>query len=172
MGRHETGNCLGAIFVYEPVSEINDNPREKSCLRQSQQKPHGVELMRGADEGHPNRDHSPGDHDARDPAPCTPSLVDEGAGNFQNDVAEGKDARSEADYAIIEAEIVRHLQRGSGKIVAIKVGNYVKQESIWQQTQANPTAGATSNVIGDNERSRQFVSAQVRLADRTRDPRI
>src|ERR1700730_7629409 len=126
MGRHETGNCLGAIFVDKPVSEINDDPGEKSCLGQSQQKPHGVELMRGADEGHPNRDHSPGDHDARDPASCTPTLDDEGTGNFQNDVAQGEYARSEADYPIIEAEIVRHLQCSSGKIVAIKVGNYVK----------------------------------------------
>ena len=117
--------------------------------------------MRGADKGHPDGDQSPGNHDARDPAPRAPAFDDEGAGNFQNDVAQGEDARSESDDAIIEAEIVRHLQRGSGQIVAIEVGNYVQQENIRQQTQGNPTASAASNVIGDNDWGRQFVSAKI-----------
>jgi hypothetical protein len=51
---------------------------------------------------------------------------------------------------------VRHLQGRSGKIVAIKVSNYIKQEHIRQKTQGDPTAGATSNVIGDNDWGRQF----------------
>src|SRR3989449_7592383 len=96
----------------------------------SQQKPHGIKLVRRPDKGHPHRDEPPRDHDASDPAPCTPTLHDEGAGNFQNDVAEGEDACPESNYAIVEAEIVRHLQGRSGKIVAIKVSNHVEQEHI------------------------------------------
>ena len=58
---------------------------------------------------------------------------------------------------------MRHLQRGSGQIVAIEVGNYVQQKNIRQQTQGNPTASAASNVIGDNDWGRQFVSAKIAL---------
>jgi hypothetical protein len=50
------------------------------------------------------------------------TLHDDRAENSQNDVPEGENARPEADYAIVEAEIVRHLQGRSGKIVSIKVG--------------------------------------------------
>jgi hypothetical protein len=60
-------------------------------------------------------------------------------------------------------EIARHLQGCSGKIVAIKVSNYVKQEDIRQKTQGNPPAGAAANVIGDNDWGRQFVSAKIAL---------
>jgi hypothetical protein len=58
---------------------------------------------------------------------------------------------------------VRHLQRCGGKIVSIEVGNYVQQENIRQQAQGNPTASAVSNVIGENDWGRQFVSAKIRL---------
>src|SRR5450755_2841886 len=126
--------------------------------------------MRGADEGHPNRDQSPRDHDARDPAPRTPALDDESAGNFQNDIAEGEDAGPEADHAIVEAEIGRHLQGGGGEIVAIEVGNDVKQEQIRQKTQGNPAAGAAGNVIGDNDWGWQFFSARNRLTGSARNP--
>jgi hypothetical protein len=51
------------------------------------------------------------------PAPGAPTLDDEGAGNFQNDVARGEDARPESEPTIIEVKIVRHLQSCSGKIV-------------------------------------------------------
>src|SRR6201997_4732042 len=90
------------------------------------------------------------DHDAHEPAPCTPTFHDDGAGNFQNDIAEGKDARPEPNYAIVEAEIVRHLQGRCSKIRAIKVSNYVKQEHKGQKTQGNPAASAAGNVIDGN----------------------
>jgi hypothetical protein len=106
---------------------------------------------------------SPGDHDACDPAPCAPTLYDQGAGNFQNDVAEGEDARPEPDYAIVEAEIVRHLQGRGGKIVAIKVSNYVKQEHIRQQTQGDTAAGAAANVRDGNGWGRQFSLREDRI---------
>ena len=138
------------------MGEVHDDSREESRLRQSQQKPHRVELMRCADKGHPDGDDPPGDHDAREPAPCTPTLYDDGAGNFQNDVADGEDAGPEANHAIVKAEIVGHLQGRSGKIVAIQVSNHVHQEHIGQKTQGDPTPGATCNIIGDNGWRRQF----------------
>jgi hypothetical protein len=42
------------------------------------------------------------------------------------------------------------LQGRSGKIRAIKVSNYVKQEHIRQKTQGNPAASAAGNVIDGN----------------------
>ena len=114
--------------------------------------------MRRADKGHPYRDHSPGNHDACDPAPCAPALDDEGAGNFQNDVAEGEDARTKTDHAIVEAEIVRHLQRRRGKVVAIEVSNYVKQKHIGEKAQGNPAARAAGDIIHDSGWGRQCFS--------------
>src|SRR5207244_8100940 len=90
------------------------------------------------------------------PATRTPAFHDDGAGNFQNDVAQGEDARSEANYAIVEAEIVRHLQGRSGKVVAVKVSNDVQQEHIRQKTQSGPTASPAGDVINANGWGRQF----------------
>ena len=84
--------------------------------------------------------------------------------NFQNDVAEGEDACPESNYAIVEAEIVRHLQGRSGKIVAVKVSNHVKQEHIRQKTQGNPMAGTAGNVIDGNGWGRQFSFREDRIS--------
>jgi hypothetical protein len=65
---------------------------------------------------------------------------------------------------------VRHLQGRSGKIVAIKVSNYVKQEHIRQKTQGNPTAGAAGNVIGDNGWAHNFLSAKIGLVRQSTPP--
>ena len=124
--------------------------------------------MRRADQGHPHGDETPRDHDACNPASRTPALHDESAGNFQNDVAEGEDARPEPNYAIVEAQIVRHLQGSGGQIVAIKVSNYVKQEHIGQKTQGNPTTSAAGNDICGNRWGRQFFSAEIGLVGRVR----
>ena len=168
----KVGHCLGAIFIDEPVGEIHDDPGEKTRLRQSQQKPYRIELMRCVDKGYPHRDEPPRDHDAREPAPCTPTLHDDGAGNFQNDVAEGEDARPEPNYAIVEAEIVRHLQGRSGKIGAIKVSNYVKQEHKRQKTQGNPAACAAGNVIGEQWLGQTiFLSAKIGLVGQSTPPK-
>src|SRR5437660_10122157 len=120
--------------------------------------------MRCVDKGYPHRNEPPGDHDAREPAPCTPTLHDHGAGNFQNDVPDREDARPEPNHAIVEAEIVRHLQGRSGKIRAIKVSNYVKQEHIRQKTQGNPMAGTAGNVIDGNGWGRQFSFREDRIS--------
>jgi hypothetical protein len=45
---------------------------------------------------------------------------------------------------------VRHLQGRSGKIRAIKVSNYVKQEHKRQNAQGNPATSAAGNVIDGN----------------------
>ena len=58
----------------------------------------------------------------------------------------------------------RHLQGRGGKIVAIKVSNYVKQEHIRQKTHGNPTAGAAGNVIDDTGWGRQFSFCDDRIS--------
>jgi hypothetical protein len=59
---------------------------------------------------------------------------------------------------------VRHLQGRSGKIVAIKVSNYVKQEHIRQKMQGNPTPSAAGNTIGENGWGRQFSFCENRIS--------
>ena len=70
--------------------------------------------------------------------------------NFQNDVAEGEDACPESNYAIVEAEIVRHLQGRSGKIVAIKVSNHVEQEHIRRRRKVVRRRAPAGNIIDGN----------------------
>jgi hypothetical protein len=69
---------------------------------------------------------------------------------------------------------VGHLQRRSGKIVAIKVSNYVKQEHIRQKPQRNPTASAASNgnVIGNNGWAHNFLSVKIGLVGQSTLPEI
>jgi hypothetical protein len=69
---------------------------------------------------------------------------------------------------------VGHLQRRSGKIVAIKVSNYIKQEDIRQKPQRNPTAGAASkgNVIGNNGWAHNFLSAKIGLVGQSTSSEI
>jgi hypothetical protein len=54
---------------------------------------------------------------------------------------------------------MRHLQSRSGKILAIHVGDYVKQEHIGQQAPGNSTPGTAGNIIGANG-SGNHISAQ------------
>jgi len=56
------------------------------------------------------------------------------------------------------------LQGRRGKIVAIKVSNYLKQEHIGQKTQGNPTAGAAGNIIDGNGWGRQFSFGEDRIS--------
>src|SRR5215471_1804042 len=115
--------------------------------------------MWGSDKSHPHADEAPRDHDAREPAPRTPTLYDHGAGNFQNDVTEGEDARSQPDDAVVEAEIMWHLQGRRGEILAIQISDYIKQKDKGQKTNCNPTSGAASDVINANG-SGNHISAQ------------
>jgi len=75
-------------------------------------------------------------------------------------VAVGALKALEADDAIVEAEIVGHLQGGGGKIVAIEVTYDVHHEHIGQETESNATAGAARDIIGDNGSGSHAVSAQ------------
>jgi hypothetical protein len=67
---------------------------------------------------------------------------------------------------------VRHLQSRSGKIVSIKVRNYVKQQNIRQKTQRNATAGAAANVTGGDSWSSQIFALKDRIVERACHPKV
>jgi hypothetical protein len=54
---------------------------------------------------------------------------------------------------------MRHLQSRRGKILAIQISDYIKQEHKGQKMNRNPTSGAAGDVIGANG-SGNHISAQ------------
>src|SRR4030095_5983337 len=95
---------LGSVFIAEPVRKKNDNAGEVSGFRQTQNEAQNIELiLLGAeihpglaDKSHKSGDDSPRDHDARDPLPRAPPFDDQRARDFEQEIADKKDAESSA----------------------------------------------------------------------------
>jgi len=91
------------------VGEVDQRSGKKSSFREAQQKSQRIKLRRGVDECHTDTDDSQRDHNAREPAARAPFLDDDGAGNFQQEVTSKENPGAEAEDAVVEAELPRHL---------------------------------------------------------------
>jgi hypothetical protein len=77
---------------------------------------------------------APGNHDARDPDPCTDPDEYEVTRHLEKSVAEEKDAGTPAIDVGGESEIPVHRQRGERDIRAIDVRNEVTDHDQWDQS--------------------------------------
>jgi hypothetical protein len=65
-----------AIFMAEPMRQVDDDSGEKTCFREAQEKTCAVKLHRRMNHGNKYGDESPGDQDAGNPLPGAPALDD------------------------------------------------------------------------------------------------
>ncbi len=95
--------------------------------------------------GNQNGDESPGNQDARDPLPGAPALHDQRSRNLKQKVARKKNPRAQSEYAIGEAQIVRHLQAGKTHVDAIEIRDEIKNEEKRQQSPRDAAPGSLSH---------------------------
>src|SRR5712692_10299166 len=86
IGSIENGDRFGPVLVTEPVGQVDDHSWQEPCFGGAHQETHPIELWRRLNESLQHGYDSPGNHDASDPAPCTPSLYDQCTRNFQQEV--------------------------------------------------------------------------------------
>src|SRR3984957_11968013 len=121
----------------EPMRQIDEDSGEKPRLSEAQQESQRIKLRRGMDERHSDADDSPGDHDAREPATRAPFFDDDRTRNFEQEVTGEENSGTEAEHAIVEAQLPRHLERGRGNIRAVEEGDDVEDREVRQQAGGN-----------------------------------
>src|SRR5260370_34373705 len=121
---------------------MDDDRREKGCWGRDDEEAHQIELPRGVNEGHQNRQDSPGDENARDPAARAPALGNQGARNFQQEITNKENSRSETNDMVAEAQVVRHLERRGADVHAIHKRDDVEQEKKRQEPPCDAAPGA------------------------------
>ena len=98
--------------------------------------------MRGLNEASGGRQQSPGEHNARDPFAGAPNLDQHRGGNFNQKVADEKDARTDAEIGIRKAQILGHVQRRVAQVDAIQVRNDVQDKQKRNQPPRDLAASA------------------------------
>src|SRR5208282_1150102 len=126
----------------EPVGEVDEDAGEETGLGDAQQDSNEVEMRGRSNERHQDGDEPPGDHDAREPFARAPALDNEAAGNFEEQVADKKYSRAEAEDAVAEVQVVRHFERGVADVYAVEKGDDEKGEEKRQEAPRNAAARA------------------------------
>src|SRR5262249_21352804 len=127
--------------------QIDDDPGKESRFRQAEDKSRGIELPRRVYRSHEDGHQSPTDQNARDPFARAPPLCDQRAGNFENKIADEKDAGAQSEDAVAEGEVMRHLQPGVTDVYAIQKGNDVEEKQKWQEPPGDTAARAVANAL-------------------------
>ncbi len=143
---HEVAGGLGAVFMNEPVAQIDDDAREEASLGRAQDEARQIKLVWGMDQGGQRGQRPPSDHGHRNHAARAPALDQEATGDLQSHIAKEENARSQAEDAVAESQIARHAERGIGQVGAVKIIGDVEKEEKWQQAHSDPATGDAGNV--------------------------
>ncbi len=137
---------LAPVLISEPMGQIDNDARQKSRLRGAQEKTHQIKFPRRVDEGHQHSHKSPGDHDASDPTARTPSLHNQCAGDFQQEVTEEEDTCPHANHTIAESKVAGHLESGGPNVHSIQESDNVQHKQEGQKTPCDTMPGAPANL--------------------------
>ena len=133
-GRHEQRPGPRAVLMTKPVREVDEDAGEKARFRRAQEKPRAVKLRRRSNHRHQNGDESPGNQNARNPAPRAPALDNQRAGNFKQKISGKENPRAQAEYAVGKSQVAGHLQAGKTDVYAVEIRDEIQDEKKWQQT--------------------------------------
>ena len=103
--------------------------------------------MRAAHEPDQDGYQTPRDHDARNPAACTPALHDQRARDFQQYVADKENSCPQAEDAIAESQILRHDQRSISNIYPVQESRDVEQQKEGENAFGNAPPGPLPDAI-------------------------
>ena len=84
-----------------------------------------------------NSNHAPGDHDAGHPGAGAPTLDQNGAGNFQQEVAGKEDAGSKPVDLRAEVQVFVHLQRGIAEVDSVQISDDIENEEVGKNAAAD-----------------------------------
>src|SRR6267378_2542371 len=134
----------GAIFMPEPMRQVDDDAGEKTCFREAQKKTGDIKLHRRMNHGDQYGDESPGNQDARNPFPSAPALHNERSRNLKQEVTGKKNACAQTKYAIRETQVVGHLKAGKTHVDPIQICDEVKDEEEGQEPPGDAAPGSFS----------------------------
>src|SRR5579872_1144700 len=123
------------------MRQVHHQAGEESRFGYSQQKPSPVEFARGVDESGERGDHSPRNHDARDPLPGAPQFHEQRSRNLEKHVAEKEHAGAEAEYSIRETQFAGHVEPGETDVDPIEKSDDVKDKEEGHQAAADALTG-------------------------------
>ena len=146
-GHHEHGHGLGAVFIAEPVRQVDDDAGEEAGLRDAEEETDPVELLGRVDEPAERGERTPHDEAQRDELARAPQLGDERRGNLQKEIPDEEDAGAEAEDGVREAEVAGHLQRGVADVDAVQVVEHVQHEEKRHQPADDVPARACGEVV-------------------------
>jgi len=113
--------------------------RNEAGFQTADQKAQNVERGFTGDKHHGCRGDTPGNHDAGDPAFRTDLVQNHVARNFEQEIADEKDAGAEAVDGIAEAEIALHLQLGEADVDAVQIGEHKTDHQKGHEAQRDAT---------------------------------
>jgi hypothetical protein len=121
------------MTLREPLAQVIDHAGKEPRLGDTESKTRDIELSRCPHREHRASQQPPRDRDARQPPPCTDACKDDVARNFEQRVAEEKNAGTEAECRVAEIQVRIHLQRGDADIDAIDIRNEIECEQERQK---------------------------------------
>jgi len=129
-GRQKESEGSRSFRRGDPVSKVKNHAGEESRLSHSKQEPKQIETERSPYKHHTSRNHTPRDHDARNPNPSADSHHDQIAGYLEENIADKKHTGPKPIHYLAKAEIAAHLQRGKAHVEAVEVIDDVAEKDI------------------------------------------
>src|SRR5262249_20744189 len=106
----------------EPVRKIEDHPREKASLSDSEQKAQAVKQPYGIHKNHRRRDYPPAHHNPSDPETRAEFLQQDVTGNLKQKIPKKEYPCADAVHAVADFGYINlHLQFSEPYVDAIKV---------------------------------------------------
>ena len=110
-------------------------------------------------------DDSPGDHDARDPAPRADPLEDQIRGHFEHKVPDEEDAGAEGVHRIVDAQRGIHRELREAHVHSIQIADDEQDDQQGQQAAAHPCEhGCTIHADGRGDRGHGSLGSAHRVA--------
>ena len=135
---HEARDRAGALDCGEPVGEIENHAREKTCLDHAEQGAQRVKARNPAHQHHGRGDRAPHDHQAPDPAPRADPRENEVARDLKQAVAQKEHAGAESVCRPAEPQVAVHVERRETDVHAIQIVRDVQHEHERDETTGDP----------------------------------
>src|SRR5262249_58784289 len=109
------------------------------------QKAHHIKFPLGRNEPHPDGEDPPCDHNPRDPFTRAPSLDDQGAWDFEQEVADEEDPRAETEDGLTEGQVFFHPKLCETDVDSVNECDDVKNEQIRDDVKRNTSPHALTH---------------------------
>ncbi len=127
-GGHEQGAGLRALDRRNPIGQVQHHSRKEPRLRDAEQDAHRVEAPLPDDEHHRHGHEPPDNHDSRDPHARPDAFENEIARDFEEAVAQKKQAAAKPIGPVAQSEVALKLGLREPDVDPIDVGDDIAEE--------------------------------------------